>query len=139
MRKLILALPLLALASCGAKSGTTALVTQPSVPSAVGLIQADYPTVKAAALVYAASPGANASTVATINAAITAADPIVAGLNSTSPTASVLAGLQALSTLVLTPAGQASTVSANTKADISNALALLTTAAQIATTLAPIL
>jgi hypothetical protein len=136
MRKLLLILPVVALTGCSTNLLTTPTVT-PNYASIVGMIQTNYPVVKQAALTWEAANSSNAAAIKAINAAIADADPVVASLSATSAPTSIQAVSQDLAILVATPAGQS--LPTQTKSDITLALSLLNTVAQLAPVIAPLL
>jgi hypothetical protein len=136
MRKLLLILPVVALTGCSTNL-LTAPTVAPNYASIVGMIQTNYPVVKGAALTWEAANPTNSAAIATINKAIADADPVVASLSATSAPTSIQAVSQDLAILVATPAGQS--LSTQTKSDITLALSLLNTVAQLTPVIAPLL
>lgn len=115
MRAIIRLLPLAFLAGC---AGTS--TTPPNYTAIVGMIQTDWPQLKNLASIYTIANPAAAPGIAKIEAA---GDTLVAALSATSAPTSIQAALaNAGALLTALPPG---VVSAQTKADITLGIALL--------------
>jgi hypothetical protein len=139
MRKFaLLACAALLLAGCTGSAGT-APAAAPNYSSIVGMIQTNYGQLTTAANAYSATTLASSATKAQI-AKIEAQDgPLVAGLSSTSPPTTITAVLQDLNYLSTVPGiGKSIPNPSQTQQDITQGLTILTSAAQIAASVAPL-
>jgi hypothetical protein len=134
MRKLFL-LAAFALAGCANQAGTA---PQPANYTAMQqLIVTDAPIVTIAANQYAASPLASASAKAAIAKAEADMNTYLPALTASSPPTTFTAILSDMEILIGLPGGVPG-VSSKTQADISTAVSLALTGAQLAATLAPL-
>jgi hypothetical protein len=148
MRKLglfaTLGLSACALSGCANQASTTSLNSAtpvaPNYTSIVGMIQTNYALLSAAATVYIANPSSSPTIVTKIKAAEADAGPIVTVLSATSSPITIQGVLNDLSVLATVPNVITAVPNpSQTQADITLGLSILTTVAQIAGTVAPLL